>query len=52
VIGFVLLVSGGNEEETFQFMIQLMKTSEKYDGLRGLYKNGFPLLHKYMNYFD
>lgn len=55
VAGFILLMSGGNEEETFYFLVALLKTQDGppiMDGLRGLYKNCFPLLHKYTSYFD
>ena len=53
IAGFILLVSGGNEEESFWFLVALLKTwrtneeNAVFDGLRGLYKAGFPLLHKY-----
>ena len=55
VAGFLLLMSGGNEEESFHFLVNLLTTSKEVpemSGLRGLYKTGFPLLAKYSAIFD
>jgi hypothetical protein len=56
VAGFILLLSGGDEESTFSFLVSLLETKiakePKMDGLRGLYKAGFPLLHKYTSFFN
>lgn len=50
LVGFILLVNGGNDKEAFWFFSALCKTTKyvpelpKMDGLRGLFKKDFPLL--------
>jgi hypothetical protein len=57
VAGFLLLVSGGKEEEAFWFLVSLLATKHKsqshsYDPLEGLYQSSFPLLLSYLGSFD
>lgn len=56
VVGFIMLVSSGNELDTFWFFASLLKTSSKVveevnpvdsvkmEGLKGFYKKSFPTL--------
>lgn len=56
IVGFILLLSGGNEVDTFWFFSSLLKSSSKVaeqinpvdavkmDGLKGFYKKQFPTL--------
>jgi hypothetical protein len=50
VVGFILLMNGGNEKDAFWLFSTLTKTSKlradepKMEGLRGFYKKNFPLL--------
>jgi hypothetical protein len=50
LVGFILLMNGGNEKEAFWFFACLTKTTKlgsderKIEGLRGFYKKNFPLL--------
>lgn len=50
VVGFILLINGGNEKEAFWLFAALTKTSNlssdepKFEGMRGFYKKHFPLL--------
>ena len=50
VAGFLLLISDGNEEESFQFFASML-THSRYP-LAGLYENGFPLLGIYIKSFE
>lgn len=58
VVGFILLINGGNETEAFWLFAALTKTSNirtehpKMEGLRGFYKKHFPLLQQYFYQFD
>jgi hypothetical protein len=58
VVGFILLMNGGNEKEAFWLFATLSKTSNlstdypKMEGLKGFYKQDFPLLHQYFDGFD
>jgi hypothetical protein len=57
VAGFLLLVSGGKEEESFWFMVSLLASkhntqSISFDPLEGLYQSSFPLLLSYLGTFD
>jgi hypothetical protein len=57
VAGFLLLVSGGKEEEAFWFLVRLLASKHKtqsysYDPLEGLYQSSFPLLLSYLGSFD
>lgn len=50
VMGFIMLVNGGNEREAFWLFAAMTKTSglstdgPKFEGLEGFYKKHFPLL--------
>jgi len=50
LIGFTLLINGGNEKESFWFFASLAKTTKfsteepKIEGIRGFFKKKFPLL--------
>lgn len=53
--GFLLLMSGANEKETFWFLNSFLETSKQlipFDGLCGFYEAGFPLLLQYLAVFD
>jgi hypothetical protein len=53
VVGFIMLVNGGNEEEAFWLFAALTDpdrtkgTEAQFDAIRGLYKEGFRLLNQY-----
>lgn len=58
LIGFLLLVSGGHEKDTFWFFSSLLNSTSpnqlnnnpfepRFDGLKGFYKKDFPLLQLY-----
>jgi hypothetical protein len=57
IVGFLQLMSGANEKETFWVFAALLATSNlnhyesKFDGLRGFYKKDFPLLNTYVYQF-
>jgi hypothetical protein len=50
VMGFLMLINGGNEKEAFWMFTIMTKASKisteepKFEGLRGFYKKHFPLL--------
>ncbi|CAD7953005.1 unnamed protein product [Amoebophrya sp. A25] len=48
IAGLLLLVSGSNEEETFWMFVSLMELR----GLKGFYKDKFPMLRVYLKAFD
>lgn len=53
--GFVLLVSGAKEKETFWFFNSILEKSSEpipFDGLSGFYQLDFPLLIQYMAMFN
>lgn len=53
--GFLLLMSGANEKETFWFLTSFLASSKQlipFDGLAGFYEAGFPLLLQYIAVFD
>ncbi len=58
VMGFIMLINGGNEKEAFWLFAALTKTSNlssdqpKFEGLKGFYKEDFPLLLQYFYQFD
>ena len=59
VLGLLLLVNGGNDEEAFWLFVAITKKHSNYDmrkafdgGLEGLYSTGFPLLMQYQFQFD
>ena len=52
--GFILMVSGGKEKESFWFFRALLEKSYQpipFDGLTGFYEQGFSLLMQYLNVF-
>lgn len=54
VMGFILLVSGGNELETFWFFVSLLEGNKKHfqPGLQQFYTEGFPLYYQFVEHFD
>ena len=57
VAGFLLLISGGKEDETFWFLVGLLSNNHlselhSFDPLAGLYQTSFPLLLSYLDTFD
>jgi len=51
---FGLLVSGGDEKETFWFFEAILEKSHEqipFDGMKGFYELEFPLLMQYLNTF-
>lgn len=53
VMGFILLVSGGNEEEAFWVFVELTKGNEHFaPGIEQFYTDGFPLYHQFVDHFD
>jgi hypothetical protein len=53
MVGFILLVNSGKEEESFWFLVGLLKVkNEQFDTLEGLYQTSFPLLLDYLSTFD
>jgi len=53
VVGFLLIMSGGNERDAFWMFCALTEKNPhfqpKMDGLRGVYKETFPLLQLYFH---
>ena len=52
MVGFSLMISGGNEEQVFWFFTAILEKTGQFDGLAGFYENGFPLLLQYLDIFD
>ena len=54
VMGFILLVSGGNEQEAFWFFVALNKGNEARftPGIEQFYTDGFPLYYQYVEHFN
>ena len=56
VVGFLLLLSGGNEFETFWMFSAFGKkntvSGPKFDGIDGFYQENFPLLLSYIYIFN
>ena len=58
VVGFIMLINGGNEKEAFWMFAALAHTTKGsrdlriFEGLRGFYKKHFPLLQLYFYQFD
>jgi TBC1 domain family member 10 len=54
VMGFILLVSGGKEEETFWFFVSLAQGNESHfsPGIEQFYTEGFPLYYQYVEHFN
>ena len=53
--GFILMVSGDREKETFwvfNALLQKRREIPDMDGLREFYMQGFPLWHKYCAVFN
>jgi hypothetical protein len=54
-VAFLLLVHGGKEVDAFWSFVALMsthKTTPVMDGLRGLFKSHFSVLHLYYYQFE
>ena len=56
IVGFILMVSGSREKESFWFFSALLsnqsyKTEPYHAGLSGFYCDKFPLLVQYINAF-
>ena len=54
MVAFFLMMSGGNEKETFWFFYALLEKFTggiHFDGLSGFYIEEFPLLIQYMGVF-
>ena len=52
---FPLMISDGNEKETFWFFSALLERQKEnicFDGLKGFYEKDFPLLMLYMKVFN
>ncbi len=58
VVGFIMLINGGNEEEAFWLFAALAgfgrnkDIEPKFESIRGLYKEGFRLLNQYYYQFN
>jgi len=55
MVGFLLMVSGGREKESywvFSALMQKRKEIPVMDGLRGMYIQDFPMWHKYCYVFQ
>lgn len=54
VMGFILMVSGGNEEETFWFFVALAQGNESHftPGIEQFYTEGFPLYYQFVEHFE
>lgn len=58
VVGFIMMINGGNEKEAFWLFAAMTKTSNhssdvpRFEGLKGFYKKHFPLLMQYFYQFD
>lgn len=56
VVGFILIMSGGKEEESFWFLVGLLQVHMDIEpffaGFEGLYQTKFPLLHTFLGFFD
>ena len=53
--GFILMMSGAKEKETFWFLNSFLENSKQiipFDGFFGFYEAGFPLLQQYIAVFD
>jgi len=55
MVAFILMISGGNEKETFWFFYAILEQQDDegipFDGLAGLYMENFPLLMQYLGVF-
>jgi hypothetical protein len=54
MVGFIQMMSGGKEKETFWFFNSLLEKSSEpipFDGLKEFYPTGFPLLIQYVEVF-
>ena len=53
VMGFILMISGGNEEEAFWFFVSLMDGNSIINpGYGQFFTEGFPLYYQYIEQFD
>ena len=63
LIGFLLLVSGGAERDSFWLFASMLKSTPphllntnpyepRFDGIKGFYQKGFPLLQLYFFQFE
>ncbi len=63
LVGFILLVSGGQEKDSFWLFASMLKSTPmytinsnpyepKFEGIKGFYKKGFPLLQLYFYQFE
>lgn len=53
VVGFILMLSGGNEEEAFWFFVALTEGNNKFHpGFAQFYTEGFPLYYQYLEQFE
>ena len=54
VMGFLLMVSGGNELETFWFFVALTegKSNFFHPGIEQFYTEGFPLYYQFVEIFN
>jgi hypothetical protein len=58
IVGFILLMCGGDEVEAFWLFSSLSETpihcpdEPVFDGLKGFYKKNFPLLQLYFYQFE
>ena len=53
--GFILLMSGASEKDSFWFLNSFLENSKQlipFDGVFGFYEAGFPLLQQYIAIFD
>ena len=55
MVGFILLVSGGKEHDTFWFFYAILEKTHNlnpFDGLASMYEEGFPLYMQYVQVFN
>lgn len=54
LMGFILLVSGGNELESFWFFVALTEGNDSHfhPGIDQFYTEGFPLYYQFVEHFD
>lgn len=59
LMGFFLMVNGGNDEEAFWLFVAITKKNQNFGmvgnfegGLEGFYSDRFPLYHQFVYQFD
>ena len=59
VMGFIMMINGGNEKEAFWLFAAMTKQAgasdneeKKFEGIRGFYQKHFPLLQQYFYQFS